>query len=124
MGLEGQLALSGLSTGIYRPFHTLVNRLLPLPGQGPFNRQIWTKFQTSMTEYLFEEGDKLAGGELVQLARVLHLVELPVQVLHLLLQLEELLGAAQLLQLLVLVPQVLVLRVDLLALKSHLMYKS
>ena len=69
---------------IYRPFHTLVNRLLPVPGQGPFNRQIWTKFQTrSMTEYLFKEGDELSSGELVQLPRVLHLVQLPVQVLHL-----------------------------------------
>ena len=92
-------------------------------------------------EYLLKEGDELSSGELVQLPRVLHLVQLPVQVLHLskgekykeakyesavqvllhlLLQLEELFGAAQLLQLLVLVPQTLVLRVDLLALKPHL----
>ena len=41
-------------------------------------------------------------------------------VLHLLLQLEELLRAAQLLQLFVLVSQTLVLCVDLLALKPHL----
>ena len=36
-----------------------------------------------MTEYLLEEGDELSSGELVQLPRVLHLVQLPVQVLHL-----------------------------------------
>ena len=36
-----------------------------------------------MTEYLFKEGDELSSGELVQLPRVLHLVQLPVQVLHL-----------------------------------------
>ena len=36
-----------------------------------------------MTEYLLKEGDELSSGELVQLPRVLHLVQLPVQVLHL-----------------------------------------
>ena len=36
-----------------------------------------------MTEYLFKEGDELTSGELVQLPRVLHLVQLPVQVLNL-----------------------------------------
>ena len=36
-----------------------------------------------MTGYLFKEGDELSSGELVQLPRVLHLVQLPVQVLNL-----------------------------------------
>ena len=36
-----------------------------------------------MTGYLFEEGDELTSGEFVQLPRVLHLVQLPVQVLNL-----------------------------------------
>ena len=36
-----------------------------------------------MPGYLFEEGDELSSGQLVQLPRVLHLVQLPVQVLNL-----------------------------------------
>ena len=36
-----------------------------------------------MPGYLFKEGDELSRGELVQLPRVLHLVQLPVQVLNL-----------------------------------------
>ena len=70
--------------------------------------------------HLLQEGDQLARGELVQLAGVLHLVELPVQMLDLLLQLEVLLGVCHLLELPELLPELEVAGVQLLALQPHL----